>query len=71
MSGSSPWPDLPLSAWSETCDTLHRWTQIAGKVRMALTPLVNHWWNVTLCVTSRGLGTSAIWYGAGSFEDHF
>jgi len=71
MSGSSPWPDLPLSAWSDTCDTLHRWTQIAGKVRMALTPLVNHWWNVTLYVTARGLGTSPIWYGAGSFEITF
>ena len=68
MSGSSSWPDLPLSAWSDTCETLHRWTQIAGKVRMALTPLVNHWWNVTLYVTSRGLSTSPIWYGAGSFE---
>jgi len=49
------WPDLPLSAWSDTCETLHRWTQIAGKVRLALTPLVNHWWNVTLHVNSRGL----------------
>ncbi len=68
MTGTSPWPDLPLSAWSETCETLHRWTQIVGKVRMALAPLLNHWWNVTLYVTSRGLGTSAIPYGAGSFE---
>ena len=47
MSGNSLWPDLPLAAWSETCDTLHRWTQIVGKVRLALTPLINHWWNVT------------------------
>jgi hypothetical protein len=68
MSGPSPWPDLPLSAWSETCETLHRWTQIVGKVRMTLTPLVNHWWNVTLYVTSRGLGTSAIPHAGGSFE---
>ena len=68
MSESSAWPDLPLSAWSETCETLHRWTQIAGKVRMALTPQVNHWWNVTLYVTARGLGTSAIPYGPGAFE---
>src|SRR4030081_1976930 len=68
MSGTSSWPDLPLSAWSETCETLHRWTQVVGKVRMALTPLVNHWWNVTLYVTSRGLTTSPIPYGNRTFE---
>jgi len=55
MSGNSLWPDLPLAAWSDTCETLHRWTQIAGKVRLASTPLINHWWNVTLHVNSRGL----------------
>jgi hypothetical protein len=55
MSGNSDWPDLPLAAWSETCDTLQLWTQIVGKVRLALTPLVNHWWNVTFHVNSRGL----------------
>jgi Family of unknown function (DUF5996) len=71
MSGTSSWPDLPLSAWSETCETLHRWTQIVGKVRMTLTPLVNHWWNVTLYITSRGLGTSAIPHAGGSFEINF
>jgi hypothetical protein len=71
MSGTSSWPDLPLSAWSETCETLHRWTQIVGKVRMTLTPLVNHWWNVTLHITSRGLGTSAIPHAGGSFEISF
>ena len=54
------WPDLPLASWSDTCETLHRWTQIVGKVRLALTPLVNHWWNVTLYVTARGLSTSPI-----------
>jgi Family of unknown function (DUF5996) len=52
---SAPWPELALADWSDTCETLHRWTQIVGKVRMALTPLVNHWWNVTFYVTSRGL----------------
>jgi Family of unknown function (DUF5996) len=62
------WPDLPLAAWSETCETLHRWTQIVGKVRMTSTPLVNHWWNVTFYVTARGLTTSAIPYGARVFE---
>jgi hypothetical protein len=71
MPTNSPWPQLPLSAWSETCETLHRWTQIVGKVRMVLTPLVNHWWNVTLYVTSRGLTTSPIPYGARSFSIDF
>jgi len=71
MSTSSPWPNLPLSEWSDTCETLHRWTQIVGKVRMALTPLVNHWWNVTLYVTSRGLTTSPIAHGTRTFEIAF
>jgi hypothetical protein len=57
---ASSWPDIPLAAWAETCDTLHLWTQVVGKVRLALTPLVNHWWNVTLYVTARGLVTSPI-----------
>ncbi|MFL4985528.1 MAG: DUF5996 family protein [Xanthobacteraceae bacterium] len=65
------WPDLPLAAWSETCETLHRWTQIVGKVRMASTPLVNHWWNVTFYVTARGLTTSAVPQGARTFEVTF
>jgi hypothetical protein len=68
MSDTSPWPDLPLAAWSETCDTLHRWTQVVGKIRLMLTPLVNHWWNVTLYVTSRGLTTSPIPYGERTFD---
>jgi hypothetical protein len=67
----APWPDLPLASWSETCETLHRWTQIVGKVRMALTPLVNHWWNVTLYVTARGLATSPIPYRARTFDVAF
>jgi len=49
------WPDLPLAAWSGTCDTLQLWTQIVGKVRIALTPRINHWWNATFHVTARGL----------------
>ena len=55
-----PWPDLPLDAWRDTYATLHMWTQIVGKVRLALTPLINHWWNVPLYVTSRGLETGAM-----------
>ena len=65
------WPALPLNSWKDTCATLHMWTQIVGKVRMALTPLMNHWWNVPLYVSARGLTTSAIPYAAGSFELSF
>jgi hypothetical protein len=54
------WPALPLEAWKDTCDTLHMWTQIIGKVRLALSPYVNHWWHVPLYVTERGLTTSPI-----------
>jgi len=58
-SGSSrAWPELTLSAWSDTRDTLHMWLQIIGKVRLGLTPLINHWWNVPLYVSGRGLTTS-------------
>ena len=59
-SDRSKWPALPWEEWSDTADTLHMWTQIVGKTRLALTPLQNHWWNVPLYVTAHGLGTSAI-----------
>src|SRR5580692_10768492 len=62
------WPDLPLAAWSETCDTLQLWTQIVGKVRIARTPLVNHWWNATFFVTARGLVAPAMPYRERSFD---
>jgi hypothetical protein len=52
------WPELTLSTWSDTRDTLHMWLQVVGKIRMALTPLINHWWNVPLYVSARGLTTS-------------
>jgi hypothetical protein len=68
MNGTSLWPDLPLEAWSQTCDTLHLWTQIAGKVRIAATPLINHWWNATLLVTARGLAAPAMPYAGGTFD---
>src|ERR1700674_3846125 len=67
----NPWPELPLDAWQDTYATLHMWTQIAGKVRLALSPRVNHWWEVPLYVNARGLTTSAIPYGDGSFEVQF
>ena len=65
------WPALPLDEWRDTRDTLHMWTQIVGKVRLALTPLVNHWWNVPLYVSGRGLTTSSIPYGADWFDMEF
>jgi hypothetical protein len=65
------WPALPLDEWQETCSTLHMWTQVIGKVRLALTPLVNHWWNVPLYVSARGLNTSAMPYRGGTLEIEF
>ena len=62
------WPAFPLEQWNDTRATLHMWTQFVGKVRLALTPLVNHWWNVPLYVNARGLTTSAIPYVSGPFE---
>ncbi len=62
------WPELPLEQWRDTYSTLHLWTQIVGKVRLALCPPVNHWWSATLYVSPRGLTTSSIPYGAISFE---
>jgi hypothetical protein len=68
MTDNSPWPDLPLAAWRETCDTLQLWTQIAGKVRLKLTPLINHWWNVTFRVSARGLVAPANCYRGRTFD---
>ena len=65
------WPSLPFAAWHDTYTTLHMWTQIVGKIRLALSPPVNHWWHVTLYVTSRGLTTSPIPYGNRTFTMEF
>jgi Family of unknown function (DUF5996) len=65
------WPALPLAQWQGTCDTLHMWTQIVGKIRLALTPKINHWWNVALQVSARGLTTGMIPYGVRVFEMEF
>ncbi len=62
------WPALPLSEWRETYQTLQLWTQIVGKIRLALSPKVNHWWNVALYVNHCGLTTSPMPYGSGGFE---
>ena len=68
---NGPWPFLILEDWQDTLATLHMWTQIVGKVRLALTPLVNHWWNVPLYVTPRGLTTSQMPYADRAFELRF
>ena len=57
---STSWPALPLDEWRDTRETLHRYAQIVGKVQLARTPRVNHFWNVTLRVTARGLATTAL-----------
>lgn len=54
------WPSLRVDSWSDTRDTLHMWSQVVGKLKMAGTPLVNHWWNVTFAISARGLATGAI-----------
>jgi hypothetical protein len=65
------WPPLPLGAWRDTYATLHLWTQIVGKVRLALAPPLNHWWAVTLYLDPRGLTTGSIPYENDSFEVAF
>jgi hypothetical protein len=65
------WPELPLEAWQDTYATLHLWSQIVGKVRLALSPRINHWWEVPLYVSAQGLTTSAIPYPEGNFEVEF
>lgn len=71
MREAEAWPELPLAEWQDTYQTLHMWTQIAGKIRLGLAPLENHWWNCALYVNTRGLTTSAIPYNSGSFELEF
>ncbi|HAF22331.1 MAG TPA: hypothetical protein DCK93_05370, partial [Blastocatellia bacterium] len=69
---NNSWPELKFSEWQDTCATLHMWTQIVGKIHLVQTPLVNHWWNVPLYVSARGLTTSAMPYRDGRvFEIEF
>ena len=65
------WPELPLAAWSDTCQTLHLWLQIVGKVRLAAGPWINHSWHATLYVTARGLTTSPIAIGTRTLQIDF
>lgn len=64
-------PELPVDSWQATRETLHLWTQVVGKIRMALTPPVNHWWHVTLYLSARGLGTGPIPVPAGVLDLEF
>ena len=68
---ASIWPPLPLASWSDTAATVHMWTQIVGKIRLALSPHVNHWWQVPLYVSARGLSTPPIPYRDRLFEMEF
>ena len=70
-SSAELWPELPLDAWQDTYATLHMWSQIVGKVRLALSPRMNHWWEVPLYVNATGLTTSPIPYQQRIFEIHF
>ncbi len=65
------WPSLPLEAWQDTYVTLHMWTQIVGKIRLALAPPVNHWWHCALYVSPRGLSTSPMPYRGRLVEIEF
>jgi hypothetical protein len=71
MKESQRWPALPLAEWKDTYATLHMWTQVVGKIRLALSPPVNHFWGTTFYVTARGLTTSAMPYSKGTVEINF
>jgi hypothetical protein len=71
MIHSDGWPALPYAEWKDTYATLHMWTQVVGKVRLALGPDINHFWGTTLYVSPRGLTTSAIPYPKGVFDIQF
>src|SRR5258705_3182510 len=68
---NTQWPALAFEQWKDTCATLHLWTQIVGKIRLACAPMINHWWQVPLYVSSRGLTTSAIPYRGRAFQIDF
>jgi hypothetical protein len=69
--GAGAWPPLPLSAWKDTHDTLHMWTQIVGKVKLELCPFLNEWWEVALHLSARGITTATIPWQDGVFEVEF
>ena len=69
--GDDTWPPLPFEEWRDTCETLQRWAQIVGKIRLAQSPMENHWWQVPLYVTARGLTTSSMPFGSEAFQIDF
>ncbi|MEJ2070074.1 MAG: DUF5996 family protein [Syntrophobacterales bacterium] len=71
FSSSEDWPSLPWEAWQETCATLHMWSQVVGKIRLRLAPMANHWWQVPLYVTPRGLTTSPMPFDSRIFQIDF
>ena len=69
--GAEVWPALPYSGWADCCSTLQMWLQIVGKIRLRLTPHLNHTWNVTLYPTARGLTTASMWSGTRTVRIDF
>ena len=65
------WPSLPLDEWRDTYATLHMWSQIVGKTKLACSPALNHWWHVALVVSARGLTTGVMYHGGRAFEVEF
>ncbi|HET7453361.1 MAG TPA: DUF5996 family protein [Thermoanaerobaculia bacterium] len=71
MTFAPDWPELPLESWRDTNETLHRWMQIVGKIALALTPKINHWWNVAFPVSPRGVGTALLRFEGKTLEIEF
>jgi hypothetical protein len=71
MENVARWPSLPLDMWRDTYATLHMWSQIIGKITLALTPRMNHFWNVAMQITPRGLSTPPLHYGGTIFTMEF
>ena len=71
MTSDGAWPSLRVADWEDTRDTLHMWTQVIGKLRLAAAPMVNHWWQVPLYVSPRGLTTSSVPWGRRVFDVEF
>ena len=70
-SSDNAWPVLAYADWADTCNTLHLWTQIVGKVKLALSPVTNHWWSIVLYVTARGLTTGPMAYRGRTLQIDF
>ena len=68
LNETAPWPSLAYEEWKDTLHAIHMWTQIVGKIRLATTPLLNHWWNSSLAVTPLGLSTGTMPSGNGAFQ---